>query len=272
MSELTILCPLCGTANQGGKFCVVCGAKLEGVEPVAPVAPVVAEPAPVVEEPVAAPIPAPVVEEPAFFAEPAPAPAPVAVAEKPQKAKKPVVGIIITLVIFLLLAAFTTLVLLDDMKLRDTVEEKEAAIAELEKTVADQKKEIEVLESTLETSEKDLQDALASLEQASVAEETLAAIISANKDTQLEGAYFASDNLLIMKKGYKAELTIYADWDGEATFEASSKAAEVKWAEETWEGLTTTVTVEGKEAGVCMVTFKNDVDKGTFQVLVIVTE
>lgn len=269
MSELTILCPLCGTANQGGKFCVVCGAKLEGVEPVAPV---VAEPAPVVEEPVAAPIPAPVVEEPAFFAEPAPAPAPVAVAEKPQKAKKPVVGIIITLVIFLLVAAFTTLVLLDDMKLRDTVEEKDTAIAELEKSVAVQKEKIEELEGKLTDAEKTMTDLTASLEQASVAEETLAAIISANKDTQLEGAYFASDNLLIMKKGYKAELTIYADWDGEATFEASSKAAEVKWAEETWEGLTTTVTVEGKEAGVCMVTFKNDVDKGTFQVLVIVTE
>ena len=140
MSELTILCPLCGTANQGGKFCVICGAKLEGVEPVAPVA---AEPAPIVEEPVAAPIPAPVVEEPAFFAEPAPAP--VAVAEKPQKAKKPVVGIIFTLVIFLLLAAFTTLVLLDDMKLRDTVEEKDAAIAEKEKSVAVQEEKIEEL-------------------------------------------------------------------------------------------------------------------------------
>ncbi len=269
MSELTILCPLCGTANQGGKFCVICGAKLEGVEPVAPVA---AEPAPIVEEPVAAPIPAPVVEEPAFFAEPAPAPAPVAVAEKPQKAKKPVVGIIITLVIFLLLAAFTTLVLLDDMKLRDTVEEKEAAIVELEATVADQKEQIEELEGKLTDAEKTIADQTTALEQATVAEETLAAIISGNKDTQLEGAYFASDNLLVMKKGYKAELTIYADWDGEATFEASSKAAEVKWAEETWEGLTTTVTVEGKEAGVCVVTFKNDVDKGTFQVLVIVTE
>lgn len=270
MSELTIICPLCGTENQGGKFCVVCGAKLEGVAPVAAPVPVAEEPAaapiPVAEEPAPAPV-----AEPAFFAEPAPAP--VAVQEKPQKVKKPVVGIIITLVIALLLAAFATLVLLDDMKLRDTVEEKEAAVAELEATAADQEKTLEELEDELDTAEKALADTNTALEQATVAEETLAAIYSANKDTQLEGAYFASDNLLVMKKGYKAELTIYAGWeDGEATFETSSKAAEVKWAEESWEGTTTTVTVEGKEAGVCMITFKNDVDKGTFQVLVIVTE
>ena len=84
MSEITSICPLCGTANQGGKFCVVCGGRLEEVAPVAPVVtepvPVVEEAAPVMEAPVVAPAPvveepAPVVEEPApVVEEPAPEP------------------------------------------------------------------------------------------------------------------------------------------------------------------------------------------------------
>ena len=268
MSELTILCPLCGTANQGGKFCVVCGGRLEEAAPVAPVA------APVVEEPVMeAPAPAPVVEEPApFFPEPAPVYEEPAVQEKPQKAKKPVVGIIITLVIALLLAGFAGLVVWDDIQQRDTIEAKEAELAKLTEESKEQKAEIKELETDLADAEKALEDQGADLEEAQAAQAILDAIAKDNKDTQLEGAYFASDNLLVMKKGDKAEVTIYADWDGEATLECSTKNAEVKWADEKWEGLTTTVTVEAKEAGVCLVTFVNDVDKGTFQILVIITE
>ena len=275
MSEITSICPLCGTANQGGKFCVVCGGRLEEVAPVAPVVtepvPVVEEAAPVMEAPVVAP--APVVEEPApFFAEPAPVYEEPAVQEKPQKAKKPVVGIIITLVIALLLAGFAGLVVWDDIQQRDALEAKEAELAELTETSEEQAAQIEDLTGKLTAAEKALEEQGADLEEAQAAQAILDAIAKDNQDTKLEGAYFASDSLLVMKKGETTEVTIYADWDGNATMTTSTKNAEVKWADEKWEGLTTTVKVEAKEAGVCLVTFTNDVDKGTFQILVIITE
>ena len=270
MSELTSICPLCGTPNEGGKFCVICGTKLE--EPfVAPA-----------EEPAAAPAPA---EEPA--AAPAPVAAPVMVdpeevdtyvediaPKQEKKAKKPVVGIVITLIIAILLAGFAGLVVYDDIQLRNVLEETNQQADALELQLQDLASQNFDLQKDLEAAQKELTDQTAKAEEAGKYQAIFEHILEKNAEGVAKAPYFVSDNLLVMKKGETKDLVIYADWDKDANanLTCSSKAATIQFADEKWDGLTTTLKVTANEEGACLATFTNSADEGTFQILIIVTE
>lgn len=276
MSEITTICPLCGTPNQGGKFCVICGTKLE--EPVAaPAEEPVAAP---VAEPVAEPAPAPVVEAPVVTAPVMLDPEEVdnyveeIAPQKEKKAKKPVVGIVITLIIAILLAGFAGLVVYDDITLRNVLADTQAQADELALANQQLGQENFDLQKDLQAAEKQVEELGTQAEEAGKYQDIFEHIVEKNAEGVAADPYFVSDNLLVMKKGETKELTIYADWDKDASasLTCSSKAASIKFADETWDGLTTTLEVTASEEGVCLATFTNSADEGTFQVLIIVTE
>lgn len=91
---------------------------------------------------------------------------------------------------------------------------------------------------------------------------------------------YAADNfntdksvILVKKSDTSMKVTLTAYWGDGGTVSASSSSssADVVFDDDSWDE-TTTLTVEPHTEGVSIITFSNDVDSDTFNILIIVTE
>ena len=258
MQETKIICPLCETPNDGGKFCAVCGGKLDTGD-FAP-----EDTAPAIQAAMVDP------EELDEYVET------IAPMEE-KKAKRSVAGIVITAIIAALLLGAVGYLVYDDLSLRNQLTLYKNSNAKLEQTVKAQDQELADLEDQTKADAKSIEELTAQLEDAQALSKYKTIfdhIVEKDAEGVAADPYFVSDSLLIMKKGDTKKLTLYADWDkqAKANLECSSKAATIHFSDSEWSGETTKLTVTAVEEGVCVATFTNSADKGTFQVLIIVTE
>ena len=200
---------------------------------------------------------------------------------KKQGKKGGKVAIIILTILCILLAGFGGVVVWQAMGLAGErndglaqIEDKDAKIAKLEASEKTLKEDAEKLEGQIAELEKTIADQKESLTDN---EETYKALIEAMQmgDFGYGSETFCVDtNVVVLQKGKTEKLALTADVNSEAKVEVTysgEKANVVTFDETSWNG-NTTVTVEGKQAGVTVVTFANTADTAKFNVLVVVTE
>ena len=241
----TVSCPVCGVPNPAdSQFCFACGRQM-------------AAPTMSFEEPI---------------------PAPVFAAEPPQKAKRPVVGIVITAIIAALLLGACGYLVYDDFTLRKQLTDANTAIEKLEKTESAQKDTIQEQKTEIEkiTAEKDatIAEKDAAIEELKVPAGYIDQILQNPVAGKNEKTFYVDDNLLVLKMGETAKLTLYTDWEngGVTNIAFTTDAAKIDFDSTVYEGNTATLTVTPKHVGATLATFTNTVDSSTFQVFVIVTE
>lgn len=150
-------------------------------------------------------------------------------------------------------------------------------LSELNDTVLSQKSEVASLEEKVEMFEKVIsiqEDALFSAsEKAEYIEHTIQFAESGNFGYAAENFRASTGVIIVSKEDYSKKFTLTAYWpNGGSVFtEYSSDSARVEFDSDSW-SRSTNVSVLPREDGVTVVTFHNDVDYQTFQLLIIVTD
>lgn len=251
----TVPCPVCGEPNPAdSKFCFTCGRQLD---------------APTMNE-------ADMNPEPLFLP------------EVPKKPKKNVVGIVITAIIAALLLGACGYLVFDDITLRNQLKTANATIETQEKNISTKDAQITQLQDQSVKDQKAIEDlntavaekdAAVAEKDAAIAELEIPAgyidqILQNTVTGKNEKTFYVDDNIVVLKKGETAKLTLYTDWEngGITNINYTTDAAKIVFDSEFYEGDTTTLTVTTNRVGATLATFTNTVDSSTFQVLVIVTE
>lgn len=252
-----MFCTSCGKQLEDGtKFCIYCGA----TQDLAPASAPAAEPASPASEPT-------VSFESAPSFEPAPAFESAPVESAPKKGssgkKIAVIAVVGVLVLALLgLNAYQYFFIGADAKdeiadLKSDLKKTEAKYNDLQ----DEYDELEALYDSADTASSDLWDICYYADYDN---------IGYSSDT------FHADKAIIVlsEDDYYAGITLTVAFDQAATVSLSvdGSSADVNFDEDTWEGDTTTLSVEPLERGVTLATFTNDINSESFSVIIIVTE
>ncbi len=212
---------------------------------------------------------------------------------KKKRGIKPIF-LIIALVLIIALAALNCVQYIYDKEQRNDYTQraneelikKNNEITELNKTISEKDKaeekyqsKIKSLNETIEVynnSIKEYQTALSYVNNKASLYNELTTECEKNLNYGYGADYFhVSKGILLLKKGgYKQDITLTTQFNGhvQVTSHVNGKSADLIWKENQWSGDTTTLTVISSKTttGVTTVTFENDINNKTFELLIIV--
>lgn len=161
--------------------------------------------------------------------------------------------------------------------LEDTVADKDSEITELKGNSASKGDEIKNLEekvATLNGTVESLKEEVEGLEDKAYYYDEIVRLMG-NENVGYASENFHTDKgiIVLSKSNTDYQFTLTANWEsgGTVTVDYSSDSSGIRFDSTSWT-TTTTMTVEPYYEGINVLTFSNDVDSSTFQVLIIVTE
>lgn len=190
---------------------------------------------------------------------------------------------IAVIVLSLVIAALSTICVMQYLNIQKMDSANQAAIAELEGKISSLEQQVQQKETTIKSKEstikirddtiKNLDKRIDSLEKKANNFDNIVNGMQFGNTGYASSNFFASDSVIVVSKNEtNRKFKLTANWSNSGTVyvDYSSSAAYVSFDSDEW-STSTQMTVHPLSEGITVVTFSNSVNSKTFKVLIIVT-